>query len=92
LACIGRHVSALLLLLLLLLLLCGCCQVLSWIDVCAGLSAKTLARGPCVTISVDAVHFFRWAAVISSDDAFLWLQLSTADPVWVAVFDMTVDA
>ncbi|WIA38284.1 hypothetical protein OEZ86_001624 [Tetradesmus obliquus] len=34
-------------------------QVLSWIDVCAGLSAKTLARGPCVTISVDAVHFFR---------------------------------
>jgi hypothetical protein len=36
-----------------------CVQVLSWIDVCAGLSAKTLARGPCVTISVDAVHFFR---------------------------------
>ncbi|GBF96246.1 acyl-coenzyme A thioesterase [Raphidocelis subcapitata] len=34
-------------------------QVLSWIDVCAGLSAKTLARGPCVTISVDAVHFIR---------------------------------
>jgi hypothetical protein len=34
-------------------------QVLSWIDVCAGLAAKTLARGPCVTISVDAVHFFR---------------------------------
>lgn len=35
-------------------------QVLSWIDICAGLSAKTLARGPCVTISVDAVHFFRY--------------------------------
>lgn len=34
-------------------------QVLSWIDVCAGLAAKTLARGPCVTVSVDAVHFFR---------------------------------
>ena len=34
-------------------------QVLSWIDVCAGLSAKTLARGPCVTVSVDAVHFIR---------------------------------
>eukprot|EP00775_Hariotina_reticulata_P000987 gene987-1314_t len=34
-------------------------QVLSWIDLCAGLSAKTLARGPCVTVSVDAVHFFR---------------------------------
>eukprot|EP00879_Flechtneria_rotunda_P012044 GHRR01012579.1.p1 GENE.GHRR01012579.1~~GHRR01012579.1.p1 ORF type:complete len:498 (+),score=231.63 GHRR01012579.1:180-1673(+) len=34
-------------------------QVLSWIDICAGLSAKTLARGPCVTVSVDAVHFFR---------------------------------
>jgi len=31
--------------------------VLSWIDVCAGLAAKTLARGPCVTASVDAVHF-----------------------------------
>ncbi len=34
-------------------------QVLSWIDVCAGLSAKTLAQGPCVTASVDAVHFLR---------------------------------
>ncbi|GLC42537.1 hypothetical protein PLESTB_001111000 [Pleodorina starrii] len=34
-------------------------QVLSWIDVCAGLSAKTLAHGPCVTASVDAVHFLR---------------------------------
>ena len=34
-------------------------QVLSWIDLCAGLSAKTLAQGPCVTASVDAVHFLR---------------------------------
>ncbi|EFJ48871.1 hypothetical protein VOLCADRAFT_104598 [Volvox carteri f. nagariensis] len=34
-------------------------QVLSWIDVCAGLSAKTLVHGPCVTASVDAVHFLR---------------------------------
>jgi len=34
-------------------------HVLSWIDICAGLSAKTLARGPCVTVSVDAVHFLR---------------------------------
>lgn len=34
-------------------------EVLSWIDVCAGLAAKTLAHGPCVTVSVDAVHFFR---------------------------------
>ncbi|MEW5316579.1 MAG: hypothetical protein WDW38_007945 [Sanguina aurantia] len=33
--------------------------VLSWIDLCAGLSAKTLARGPCVTASVDTVHFLR---------------------------------
>jgi acyl-CoA hydrolase len=33
--------------------------VLSWIDVCAGLAAKTLARGPCVTASVDAVQFLR---------------------------------
>lgn len=33
--------------------------VLSWIDICAGLAAKTLARGPCVTASVDAVHFLR---------------------------------
>lgn len=33
--------------------------VLSWIDVCAGLAAKTLARGPCVTASVDAVHFLK---------------------------------
>ncbi|KAA6417519.1 MAG: Acyl-coenzyme A thioesterase 11 [Trebouxia sp. A1-2] len=34
-------------------------QVLGWIDVCAGLAAKTVARGPCVTASVDAVHFLR---------------------------------
>lgn len=33
--------------------------VLSWIDVAAGLAAKTLARCPCVTASVDAVHFVR---------------------------------
>lgn len=33
--------------------------VLSWVDVCAGLAAKTFARGPCVTASVDAVHFLR---------------------------------
>lgn len=33
--------------------------VLSWIDVAAGLAAKTLARGPVVTASVDAVHFLR---------------------------------
>lgn len=41
-------------------------QVLSWIDVCAGLAAKTLAHGPCVTVSVDAVHFFRWAGTKTS--------------------------
>ncbi|KAJ9508666.1 hypothetical protein QJQ45_027960, partial [Haematococcus lacustris] len=34
-------------------------QVLSWIDICAGMSAKTLARGPCVTAVVGAVHFLR---------------------------------
>jgi hypothetical protein len=40
---------------------CACAQVLSWIDIAAGLAAKTLAHGPCVTVSVDAVHFFRCA-------------------------------
>lgn len=39
-----------------------CLQVLSWIDVCAGMSAKTLAKAPCVTASVDAVHFLRCGA------------------------------
>ncbi|KAL3138822.1 hypothetical protein ABBQ32_005657 [Trebouxia sp. C0010 RCD-2024] len=34
-------------------------QVLGWIDICAGLAAKTAARGPCVTASVDAVHFLK---------------------------------
>lgn len=34
-------------------------EVLSWIDLCAGMSAKTLARGPCVTATVDAVHFLQ---------------------------------
>lgn len=33
--------------------------VLSWVDICAGLAAKAFARGPCVTASVDAVHFLR---------------------------------
>ncbi len=33
--------------------------MLSWIDICAGLSAKLLAKRPCVTVSVDAVHFLR---------------------------------
>lgn len=32
-------------------------QVLSWIDICAGLAAKTVAKGPVVTASLDAVHF-----------------------------------
>lgn len=34
-------------------------QVLSWVDICAGLAAKMLARSPCVTASVDSVHFLR---------------------------------
>jgi len=34
-------------------------QVLSWIDICAGLAAKVVARGPVVTASVDSVHFLR---------------------------------
>jgi acyl-CoA thioesterase 11 len=29
------------------------------VDICAGMSARSLARGPCVTASVDAVHFLR---------------------------------
>ena len=33
--------------------------MLSWIDICAGLAAKTVARGPVVTASVDSVHFLR---------------------------------
>ena len=40
-------------------------QVLSWIDICAGLAAKAVARGPCVTASVDAVHFLRPCRVSS---------------------------
>ena len=39
-------------------------QVLGWIDVCAGLAAKSVARGPCVTASVDAVHFLRPCRVV----------------------------
>ncbi|KAG1663738.1 hypothetical protein FOA52_006107 [Chlamydomonas sp. UWO 241] len=34
-------------------------QVLKWIDLCAGMSAKSLARRQCVTASVDSVHFLR---------------------------------
>lgn len=50
-------------------------QVLSWIDVCAGLAAKTLAHGPCVTVSVDAVHFFRWGSTAGQGRL---LQITTA--------------
>lgn len=39
--------------------ICSGGTVLSWIDICAGLAAKTLARSPAVTASVDAVHFLR---------------------------------
>lgn len=39
-------------------------QVLGWIDICAGLAAKTAARGPCVTASVDAVHFLKPCRVV----------------------------
>lgn len=39
-------------------------QVLGWIDVCAGLAAKTVAKGPCVTASLDAVHFLRPCRVV----------------------------
>ena len=42
-----------------LTLSCVRMQVLSWIDICAGLAAKTVARGPVVTASVDTVHFLR---------------------------------
>lgn len=34
-------------------------QILSWIDICAGIAAKKLARGPCVTASVDSVQFLK---------------------------------
>lgn len=55
---------------------CGCVlclQVLSWIDVCAGMSAKTLAKAPCVTASVDAVHFLRCGAS--------WIKASVHTPL-----------
>ncbi|KAJ2999229.1 Acyl-coenzyme A thioesterase 11 [Globomyces sp. JEL0801] len=34
-------------------------QILAWMDVCAGVSAKRHANGPCVTAAVDAVHFLK---------------------------------
>lgn len=34
-------------------------QIMSWIDVCAGIAAKTHAESACVTASVDAVHFLQ---------------------------------
>uniref|UniRef100_A0A1D1ZMD4 HotDog ACOT-type domain-containing protein n=1 Tax=Auxenochlorella protothecoides TaxID=3075 RepID=A0A1D1ZMD4_AUXPR len=39
--------------------ICSGGTVLSWIDVAAGLAAKTLARAPVVTASLDTVHFLR---------------------------------
>eukprot|EP01135_Chromosphaera_perkinsii_P001765 Nk52_evm34s210 gene=Nk52_evmTU34s210 len=32
-------------------------RVLAWIDICAGLASRHLAHYPCVTASVDNVHF-----------------------------------
>eukprot|EP01137_Pigoraptor_chileana_P035660 Opistho-2@30044 len=34
-------------------------QILAWIDICAGIAAKRLARRPCVTASVDDVCFMQ---------------------------------
>ena len=64
-------------------------QVLGWIDICAGLAAKTVARGPCVTASVDAVHFLKPCRVVGrlcaskllvgcKSSALLFLQGSVA--------------
>ncbi|KDD72385.1 hypothetical protein H632_c3412p0, partial [Helicosporidium sp. ATCC 50920] len=39
--------------------ICAGGVVLSWIDIAAGLAAKSLARRPVVTASVDAVHFLQ---------------------------------
>ncbi|KAJ1556964.1 hypothetical protein HK096_009845, partial [Nowakowskiella sp. JEL0078] len=33
-------------------------SILAWVDVCAGVSAKRHSGKPCVTASVDGVHFF----------------------------------
>ncbi|KJE91945.1 acyl-CoA thioesterase 11 [Capsaspora owczarzaki ATCC 30864] len=38
-------------------------QILSWIDLTAGIAAKKLARGPCVTASVDSVQFLKPSVV-----------------------------
>ena len=50
-------------------------QVLGWIDVCAGLAAKTVARGPCVTASVDAVHFLKPCRVVCNACIFLVIMI-----------------
>lgn len=54
-------------------------QVLGWIDICAGLAAKTVARGPVVTASVDAVHFLKPCRVVSFSAAEGFLA-ATATP------------
>jgi acyl-CoA hydrolase len=76
--------------------------VLSWIDICAGLAAKTFSRGPCVTASVDAVHFLRPCHVSSQlamqagrqadRQAFMPLQLEHAHQIaeWPPALHSTV--
>lgn len=39
--------------------ICAGGAVLSWIDVAAGIAAKSLSRAPVVTASLDEVHFLR---------------------------------
>lgn len=54
-------------------------QVLGWIDICAGLAAKTVARGPCVTASVDAVHFLKPCRVVGGPTLLTSPCCATAD-------------
>jgi len=32
-------------------------QIMAWLDICAAVSAQRHARGPCVTASIDSIHF-----------------------------------
>ena len=37
-------------------------QIMSWLDVCAAVSAQRHARSPVVTASIDSVNFIEWVA------------------------------
>ncbi|KAJ3091675.1 Acyl-coenzyme A thioesterase 11 [Quaeritorhiza haematococci] len=60
-------------------------QVLAWIDICAAVAAKRHSSSPCVTASVDAVHFFSPARV---GDMIVLKSTELGEHPWKSAFEL----